>query len=163
MKEEAGSGFSPSAPWDLVISALLFNIGFLQLAVLGKYESAAEVLQEAHSLRKTVVGQVHTLTVQAAVSRGWALTLTGKTLQAVDELTRYKRKEQRWRKSGKNCCDFLSLLGREVLCVLFFIGYRCFPGELRRFAGKGTKDQPGEGGVMVLARVVCVPRVLPCT
>eukprot|EP00752_Nemacystus_decipiens_P006837 g6139.t1 len=86
LKEEAG--FNPSAPWDLVMSALLFNVGFLQLAVLGKYASAAEVLQEAHAIRKAVVGEVHSLTVQAAVSRGWALTLTGKTLLAVDELTR---------------------------------------------------------------------------
>lgn len=87
LKEEEG-GFNPSAPWDLVISALLFNVGFLELAVLGRYESAAEVLQEAHAIRKTVVGEVHTLTVQAVVSRGWALTLTGKTLLAVEELTR---------------------------------------------------------------------------
>lgn len=85
-KEEAG--FDPSEPWDLVISACLFNVGFLQLAVLGKYESAAGVLLEAHAIRKTVVGEIHSLTVQAAVSRGWALTLMGKTLLAVDELTR---------------------------------------------------------------------------
>eukprot|EP00903_Cladosiphon_okamuranus_P011928 g11204.t1 len=82
------TGSDPSAPWDLVISACLFNVGFLQLAILGEYESAAGVLQEAHAIRSTVVGEVHSLTVQAAVSRGWALTLTGKTLLAVDELTR---------------------------------------------------------------------------
>lgn len=78
----------PSPPRDLVISALLFNLGFLQLAVLGKYQSAAEVLQEAHALRLKVIGEVHTLTVQAMVSRGWALTLSGETLLAVKELTR---------------------------------------------------------------------------
>ena len=78
----------PSASLDLIVSGLLFNVGFLQLAVLGEYPSAAEVLQEAHAIRKVVVGGVHSLTVQAAVSRGWALTLTGKTLLAVDELTR---------------------------------------------------------------------------
>ncbi|CAM9403586.1 unnamed protein product [Pylaiella littoralis] len=86
-EEEEETGSSPSPPRDLVISALLFNLGFLRLAVLGKYESAAKVLKEAHELRKTVLGEVHSLTVQAVVSRGWALTLTGETILAVEELT----------------------------------------------------------------------------
>lgn len=92
-KEEAEDGDNagssvPFPPQDLVISALLFNLGFLRLAVLGKYEAAAEVLQEAHALRVQTLGAVHTLTVQAIVSRGWAMTLSGETLLAVKELTR---------------------------------------------------------------------------
>ncbi|CAN0053345.1 unnamed protein product [Hapterophycus canaliculatus] len=85
-ENDAGSP-APSPQRDIVISALLFNLGFLRLAVLGKYEPAAEVLQEAHVLRNKVLGPVHTLTVQAMVSRGWALTLSGETLLAVKELT----------------------------------------------------------------------------
>lgn len=76
-----------SADWDLLASALLFNIGFLRLAVLGSYRSAAEVLQQARALREPVLGEAHALTVQAVVSRGWALTLDGKTKLAVEELT----------------------------------------------------------------------------
>ncbi|CAM9195232.1 unnamed protein product [Ectocarpus sp. 4 AP-2014] len=85
-KEDAGSS-EPSPPRDLVISALLFNLGFLRLAVLGEFTSAASVLQQAIGLRKAVLGEAHSLTVQAVVSRGWALTLTGDTLLAVEELT----------------------------------------------------------------------------
>lgn len=83
-KETARLG--PSRPRDLVISAYLFNLGFLRLSVLGQYESAAEALHEALSLRVSVLGGVHTLTVEATVSRGWALMLTGETELAVDEL-----------------------------------------------------------------------------
>lgn len=86
-KEDAGSS-EPSPPRDLVISALLFNLGFLRLAVLGEFSSAASVLQQAIEIRKVVLGEAHSLTVQAVVSRGWALTLTGDTLLAVEELTR---------------------------------------------------------------------------
>ncbi|CAM9789777.1 unnamed protein product, partial [Ectocarpus sp. 12 AP-2014] len=85
-KEDAGS-LEPSPARDLVISALLFNLGFLRLAVLGEFSSAASVLQQAIELRKAVLGEAHSLTVQAVVSRGWALTLTGDTLLAVEELT----------------------------------------------------------------------------
>ncbi|CBJ27925.1 Pc13g00620 [Ectocarpus siliculosus] len=85
-KEDAGSS-EPSALRDLVISALLFNLGFLRLAVLGEFSSAASVLQQAIELRKAVLGEAHSLTMQAVVSRGWALTLTGDTLLAVEELT----------------------------------------------------------------------------
>lgn len=85
-KEDTGS--DPSRARDLVISALLYNLGFLRLAVLGQFDSAASVLQQAIELRKAVVGEAHSLTVQAVVSRGWALTLTGDTLLAVEELTR---------------------------------------------------------------------------
>lgn len=115
----------PSAPWDLVISALLFNVGFLQLAVLGKYADAAKVLQETHAIRKTLVGEGHSLTVQAAVSRGWALTLTGNTLLAVNELTRYICKELR---------GFLRLVLQHMVVAHFlflvffvFLGRRCLP------------------------------------
>lgn len=86
--KQAITWLDPSASRDLIISAFLFNLGFLRLAILGEYESAADVLQQAHALRKTVLGETHTLAVQAMVSRGWALTLTGETVLAVDELTR---------------------------------------------------------------------------
>ncbi|CAM9368018.1 unnamed protein product [Ectocarpus fasciculatus] len=85
--EKEDAGLDPSPPRDLVISALLYNLGFLRLAVLGQFGPAASVLQQAIELRKAVLGEAHSLTVQAVVSRGWALTLTGDTLLAVEELT----------------------------------------------------------------------------
>ena len=85
---EGGEASYPPASRDLVVSAYLYNLGFLRLAVLGEYQSAAEVLGRARSLRTPILGEVHALTVQAVVSRGHALTLTGDTTLAVDELTR---------------------------------------------------------------------------
>ncbi|CAM9608647.1 unnamed protein product [Ascophyllum nodosum] len=84
---EGGEASYPPASRDLVVSAYLYNLGFLRLAVLGEYQSAAEVLGRARSLRTPILGEVHALTVQAVVSRGHALTLTGDTTLAVDELT----------------------------------------------------------------------------
>lgn len=73
---------------DLVLSAYLYNLGFLRLAIIGNYESAVDLLLQARDLRASVLGDVHTLTIQAVVSRGWALALTGNTKTSVDELNR---------------------------------------------------------------------------
>ena len=86
--QKEGTRLGPSRPRDLVISAYLFNLGFLRLSILGDYGSAAEVLLEAQELRAPLLGDLHTLTVEAVVSRGWALMLTGETQLAVEELTR---------------------------------------------------------------------------
>lgn len=86
-EEREGRLPAPDPARDLVASALLFNIGFLHVAVLGSYGPAAGVLQQARALREPVLGETHALTVQAVVSRGWALTLDGQTLLAVEELT----------------------------------------------------------------------------
>lgn len=79
----------PDSPMNvLAISAYLFNLGFFKLAVLGDYQSSADVLKQAYTLRTPMLGETHELSVQVVVSRGWALTLTGQTELAVDELTR---------------------------------------------------------------------------
>lgn len=70
------------------MSAFLFNLGFLGLAVLGDYESAAGVFQSAYELRAELLGVEHALTVQTVVSRGWALMLMGKTAKAANELSK---------------------------------------------------------------------------
>lgn len=78
----------PDSPMNvLAISAYLFNLGFFKLAVLGDYQSSADVLKQAYTLRTPMLGETHELSVQVVVSRGWALTLTGQTELAVDELT----------------------------------------------------------------------------
>lgn len=74
---------------SLAISAYLFNLGFLRLAVLGEYSSAAELFQQTHSLRVPLLGEEHALVVQPVVSRGWALVLTGETQLALEELMRW--------------------------------------------------------------------------
>ncbi|CAM9846681.1 unnamed protein product, partial [Laminaria digitata] len=78
----------PSRSRNLIISAYLYNIGFLWLSILGKYGSATAVLEEAQVLRVHLLGEVHTLTVEAVVSRGWALILGGDMQTAVNSLNR---------------------------------------------------------------------------
>lgn len=95
IESDGGGEAYPPAVRDLLVSTYLYNLGFLRLAVLGEYKSAVEVLSRAQALRSTILGDLHPLTVQVVVSRGHALSLTGNTYLAVNELTRYVALKQK--------------------------------------------------------------------
>lgn len=88
----------------LTMSAYLFNLGFLRLAVLGDYSGAAELLKQAHELRVPHLGEEHALSVQVVVSRAWALTLVGETETMLEELIRCERR------TGPLVCWFVASL-----------------------------------------------------